>query len=146
MVTVIAVRHADIDLPHGSADPELNAAGRIRADALAHVVERTGVSTVFTSEFARTKQTVAPSARELGLVPRLTPAATMLARDALAGRFGEVLLIAGHSNTIPTMLAALGAPPVPVIGEREFDNLFVLTTHSAGDGRLVHLRYGAGRS
>jgi len=143
VVTVLAVRHADIDLPPGSADPGLNAAGLLRADALAHVVERAGVSTIFTSEFARTKQTVEPSARELGLVPRLTPPAGTLAADVLAGRFGDVVLLAGHSNTVPTILAALGAPSPPVIGEREFDNFFVLTTQSGDDARLVHLRYGS---
>jgi broad specificity phosphatase PhoE len=143
MVTVIALRHADIDVPPGSADPDLNAAGRARANALTHVVERAGVSTIFTSEFARTQQTVEPSARELGLVPRLAPAATTLARDAMAGRFGGVLLVAGHSNTVPMILAALGAAAPPVIREREFDNLFVLTTHSGDDAQLVHLRYGS---
>jgi phosphohistidine phosphatase SixA len=142
VVTVLAVRHADIDLPPGSADPDLNAAGRARADALSHVVERSGVSTIFTSEFARTQQTVEPSARELGLVPRLAPPAATLARDALAGRFGEVLLVSGHSNTVPMILAALGATSPPVIGEREFDNLFVLTTNSGDGAQLVHLRYG----
>jgi len=143
MVTVLAVRHADIDLPPSSPDPELNAAGRVRADALAHVVGRSGVSTIFTSEFARTKQTVEPSARELGLLPRPAPPATTLARDAVAGLLGDVVLVAGHSNTIPTILAALGAASPPVIGEREFDNLFVLTTHSGDDGQLLHLRYGS---
>jgi phosphohistidine phosphatase SixA len=146
VVTVLGVRHADIDLPPGSSDPELNAAGRARADALAHVVEKAGVSTIFTSEFTRTQQTVEPSARELGLVPRLAPPAATLARDALAGRFGAVLLVAGHSNTVPMILAALGAASPPVIGERDFDNLFVLTTNAGDDGRLVHLRYGAGGS
>jgi broad specificity phosphatase PhoE len=136
VVTVLAVRHADIDLPPGSADPGLNAAGLLRADALAHVVERAGVSTIFTSEFARTKQTAEPSARELGLVPRLTPPPGTLVPDVLAG-------LAGHSNTVPTILAALGAPSPPVIGEREFDNFFVLTTRSGNDVRLVHLRYGS---
>jgi broad specificity phosphatase PhoE len=143
MVTLLAVRHADIDLPPHSQDPELNAAGRVRADALAHVVGRSGVSTIFTSEFARTKQTVEPSARVLGLVPRPAPPDATLARDALAGNFGDVVLIAGHSNTIPTILDALGAASLPVIGEREFDNLFVLTTHSGGGGELLHLRYGS---
>ena len=143
MVTVLAVRHADIDLPPWSQDPGLNAAGRVRADALAHVVGRSGVSMIFTSQFARTKQTVEPTARELRLVPRPAPPATTLARDARAGHFGDVVLLAGHSNTIPTILAALGAGSLPVIGEREFDNLFVLTTHSGGGGELLHLRYGS---
>jgi len=143
MVTVLAVRHADIDLPPDTQDPELNAAGRLRADALAHVVGSAGVSTIFTSQFVRTKQTVEPSARLLGLTPRLAPPASTLALDARTGSLGDVVLVAGHSNTIPTILVALGATSPPDIGEREFDNLFVFTTHSADDGRLLHLRYGS---
>jgi phosphohistidine phosphatase SixA len=142
MVTVLAVRHADSDLPAASADPELNAAGRARADALAHVVATAGVSTIFTSQFTRTQQTVEPTARALGLLPRPAPPAAVLAREALAGQLGAVVLVAGHSNTVPAILAALGAPSAPVIGEREFDNLFVLTSSAGGDARLLHLRYG----
>jgi hypothetical protein len=52
------------------------------------------------------------------------------------------VLVAGHSNTIPTFLTALGAPVEPVIGEREFDDFFVLTTRSGAGALLVHLRYG----
>ena len=52
------------------------------------------------------------------------------------------MLVAGHSDTIPAILAALGATPAPVIGEREFDNLFVLRT--GGGVHVLHLRYGSG--
>ena len=96
--------------------------------------------------FARTKQTVEPSARELGLLPRLAPPTSTLARDARAGQLENVVLVAGHSNTVPAILAALGADSVPAIGERELDNLFVLTTHSGGGAQLLCLRYGAARS
>jgi len=140
---VLAVRHADIDLPAASEDPELNAAGRARADDLAHAVAMSGVSTIFTSELTRTKQTVAPTARELGLLPRPAPPASTLAQEAQVGLFGAVVLVAGHSNTIPAILTAFGPTSVPTIGEREFDNLFVLTTHSANGPYLLHLRYGS---
>lgn len=144
MVTVLAVRHADIDLPTGSTDPGLNAAGRARAEALGRAVRSAGVGAVFHPEFARTQQTVAPSATALGLAPQLTPSAEVFARDALSGDLRAVVLVAGHSDTIPSILAALGATPAPAIGEREFDNLFVLTA-PAGDGaHLLHLRYGSG--
>jgi phosphohistidine phosphatase SixA len=144
VVTVLAVRHADIDLPPGSDDPGLNAAGHARAQALLHVVRSSGVSAVFHSEFARTQQTVAPVALALGLGPRLTPSAPAFAKAALSGDLGLVVLVAGHSDTIPAILAALGATPAPVIGEREFDNLFVLTTRSHAGAHHLHLRYGSG--
>jgi phosphohistidine phosphatase SixA len=143
MVTVLAVRHADIELPPGSEDPELNAAGRARADALAHVVATSGVSAILTSRFTRTQQTVAPSAHALGLLPRPAPSLAVLVREAQAGHLGDVVLVAGHSNTVPTILTALGATSVPVIGEREFDNLFVLMTHTGDGAQLLHLRYGS---
>jgi|SRR5215207_4208676 len=142
MVTVLAVRHADIDLPPASDDPGLNAAGRARAGALVHLVRSSGVGAVFHSQFARTQQTVAPAARVLGLDPRLTPSAAAFAQDALSGDPEAVVLVAGHSDTIPAILVALGATPAPAIGEREFDNLFVLTTR--GGAHLLHLRYGSG--
>jgi broad specificity phosphatase PhoE len=49
MITILLVRHADIDLPPVTADPSLNEAGRQRAVALAHVAGSAGVTTVFTS-------------------------------------------------------------------------------------------------
>lgn len=51
------------------------------------------------------------------------------------------MLVAGHSDTIPAILAALGATPAPVVGEREFDNFFVFTTGAGAV--LLHLRYGS---
>ena len=143
MVTVLAVRHADIDLPRVSADPALNPAGRQRAVALARLVGESGIRAIFTSEFARTRETVQPLADVLGVTPQLTPEPAELAESARAGQFGAVLLIAGHSNTIPDILASLGAALPPAIGEREFDNLFVLTTLPQDSAGLLHLRYGA---
>jgi phosphohistidine phosphatase SixA len=145
VITVLAVRHADIDLPPASADPALNPAGRERAIALARMVGESGASAIFTSQFVRTRQTVEPLAELLGVTPQLTPEPSEWAESARSGQFGPFLVVAGHSNTVPELLASLGAASPPAIGEREFDNLFVLTTlpeHGAG---LLHLRYGATR-
>jgi broad specificity phosphatase PhoE len=125
VITVLLVRHADIDLPPTSADPPLNAAGRARAAALARVVGPAGVTAVFTSTLTRTQQTVAfvdvPSQiMPVDVAPRIR-----------AGEFGEVVLIAGHSNTVPEVIAELGVATPPVIGESEFDNLFVVIPGAA---------------
>lgn len=142
IVSVLAVRHADIDLPRTSDDPPLNAAGRRRADALARLVGGAGVTAVFTSEFLRTRQTAAPLAGRLGLTPRLTPPAADLADQVRAGELGAVVLVAGHSDTVPEILTALGAPPPSPITEAEFDNLYVAAV-SADAAQFLHLRYGA---
>lgn len=139
---MLAVRHADIDLPPTGDDPPLNAAGRVRADELARMVGGAGVTTILTSQFLRTRQTAAPLAVRLGLTPRLTPAPAVLAGRVRTGELGGVILVVGHSDTIPAILTALGATAPPPIAEAEFDNLYVAAV-SAEAAHLVHLRYGA---
>ena len=136
MKKVLLVRHADIDLPPAVVDPPLNAAGQKRAVELAHLLSATGVTAVLTSNFIRTKQTVAPLGTQSGIQPQQAPPPTDLAKLMRAGSFGDVVVIAGHSNTIPEMTDALGVPaPPPTIGEREFDNLFVVVlADRAGKG------------
>jgi broad specificity phosphatase PhoE len=143
MITVLLVRHADIDLPAHPSDPPLNAAGHRRAEVLAHVSGAAGVATLFTSSFLRTRQTAGPLAARLGLQPREVPPPAELAKQLWSDALGEVVLVVGHSNTVPEMIAALGAPPpLPVIAERDFDNLYVLTAAEPGDARMVSLKYG----
>jgi phosphohistidine phosphatase SixA len=141
VITILLVRHADIDLPPATADPSLNDAGRARAAALAHVVGPAGVTTVFTSSLKRTKETVAPTLEVLGIGAREMPAAATVAREARAGTFGAVVLIAGHSNTVPDVIAALGVPSPPVIGETQFDNLFVVNLTEPTGASLLALKY-----
>jgi phosphohistidine phosphatase SixA len=141
MRTVFLVRHANIDLPPANNDPDLNAAGRQRADALANALGAAGVGRIFTSERRRTKQTVAPLASGLHIQPSVAPAPAVFAQKVSSGSFGDVILVAGHSNTMPEMIAALGvAGPAAAIGESEFDNLFIVTIAN-GQASVLRLKY-----
>ncbi|HET8786496.1 MAG TPA: hypothetical protein VFM38_12730, partial [Candidatus Limnocylindrales bacterium] len=54
---------------------------------------------------------------------------------------GKTVLVVGHSNTIPAIVAALGGPRFPDLCDSEHDALFVMVL----DGRttrLVRSRYG----
>ena len=142
MPTLLAVRHADIDLPPADNDPPLNPAGHRRARALARVLGPAGITAILTSEFTRTQQTVDPVAHELGLNPQIGPSPSVLAAQVRTGELGDVVLVAGHSNTIPEIITALGSAAPSPITEAEFDNLYVITV--VGDAaQLVHMRYGA---
>jgi len=143
MTTVLLVRHADIELPPHSDDPPLSSAGRERAETLAHVVGAARVTTVFTSSRLRTKQTAEPLVARIGVPPRETPPPAAFAQQVRSGIFGEMIMVVGHSNTVPQMMDALGVPPpLPEIGEREFDNLFVVTVLQPGPASMAHLKYG----
>lgn len=143
MATVLLVRHAEIDLPPVSANPDLNEAGRARAKDLLRVVTRSGIAHAFSSSLARTQQTLEPLSDALAVPVSLAPEPVVLAAKVRTGSLDGVILVAGHSNTIPQYVAALGVgQPCPAIDESDFANLFVVTVPQSGEAAFVHLVYG----
>jgi len=144
MKTVILLRHADVDPPAGGPVPDglaLNAAGQTRAMELARVLGGVGISAVFVSSAQRTQQTAAPLAARLGLAAAVLPTDPEVGAGVIAGA-GPVVLVVGHSNTVPDLIEALGAgfPGPPLTGH---DDLFVLVRGEAGVATAVRLKYGA---
>ena len=70
--TVIVVRHAEKATGQGD-DPHLSEAGEARARALARALENAGVTSVITTQFVRTAETAAPTARAAGVAPEVVP-------------------------------------------------------------------------
>lgn len=156
--TVFFLRHAETAEPTGGGgDPALSEAGRARAAALARLLGHAGVEHAFASEYRRTQETLAPLAEagELSLreLPAGDPQPWLAALEALPP--GAVAVVAGHSNTIPTLVHSLGGAIAgleehprygPVLGHDEYDRLFVVHLPPAGaraTPQLVELRYGA---
>jgi len=141
--TVLVVRHADRD---GQNDA-LTAAGEARAKELVHVAGRAGVSAVYCTKTARTRKTAEPLATASKLTPvELDPKdVDGLVKKIRADQQGKTVLVVGHSNTVPMILAALGGPKLPDLAETDFDDLYVLTigSGSPADVGLVSLQYGA---
>jgi 2,3-bisphosphoglycerate-dependent phosphoglycerate mutase len=110
-----------------ASDPELSAAGRARAEALASMLKDAGVTAIFATEYKRTQQTAAPLAKLLGITLQSVPSKDTA---ALVGRVksakGDVLVV-GHSNTVPEIVKALGIDIPITVGEADYDNLFVVT-------------------
>ena len=52
-----------------------------------------------------------------------------------------VALVVGHSNTVPQLLASLGVGAKIEIGDKEYDNLFVVVPKASGPPVLLRLRY-----
>ena len=139
---VFVVRHAE--KADQSDDTALSAAGRRRAVALADLLRSAGVTHVITSEFQRTQQTAAPTATARGLTAEHVPAkdlAALVAKLRAAGP-DAVVLVVGHSNTIPPMLTALGWPNDIALQDREYDDVFVLVPRDGRRPSVVRLKYG----
>ena len=146
---VVLVRHAE-KATTGGNDPSLSEAGQTRAKALVTALNDAGVSAVITTQYKRTSETgdAVATARNLQS-EKIAIAGTTAAHiesvvAALRKHPGEVVLVVGHSNTIPAIVTALGGPKVPDLCDANYATMFVL--HMGKDGtpaRVVRTRYGA---
>ena len=144
---VFLVRHAEKEtdrqhLDGLSSDDEipLTKAGATRAAALAELLKDAGIDAIYTSRALRTQHTARPLADALNL------SAKPIGSDTIE-RFGElhrdqIVLVVGHSNTVPEMIDALiGRPSGLVIRDDEFDALFILVQKGDGGWSLARARY-----
>ena len=140
--TVILIRHAERTAQPGNNDPHLNAAGKSRAKLLLHVLSQANVSAIYTSEFIRTKETAQPLAEALGLSPITASDPEDIKEDIVLNHSGKTVLVVGHSDTVPEVIQLLGDTSGHVIGDDEFDNMFIATVLSESSVRVTRLKYG----
>ena len=147
--TMIFVRHAEKALIPVD-DPGLSAGGRARAEELARQLVDAdvvaGIDAVYATPTRRSVETAQPVADALGLeinrYENQDDDEPML--DAIVRRHkGKIILVVGHSNTLPTMIADLGASKkVPPIAEFEYDNIYLISIPWFGKTKTIRLRYG----
>lgn len=144
---VIVVRHAE--RAPGSGDPPISELGRARASALAEILKSSGVAAIITTQLQRTRQTAEPLVSALGITPQVVTTqsdiASHAAEVAAAARqhVGKTVLVVGHSNTVPAIVAALGGAKFPDLCEPEYDALFTVVIDAAGTARSFKSRFGA---
>lgn len=148
--TMIFVRHAEKALIPVD-DPGLSAAGQARAAELARQLVDAdvvaGIDAIYSTDTRRSVETAQPVADALGLeIQRYVnqeddePVVDEMVRQ----NKGRIILVVGHSNTLPTMIAALGASKkVPPIAEFEYDNIYLISIPWFGKTKTIRLRYGA---
>lgn len=137
---IYLVRHAEkVD---ESRDAALSPTGEARAVSLAHALGKAGVSAIFVTEFQRTKRTAAPLAAARHLTPIIIPAKALehLVQE-IRKRSGDSVLVVGHSDTLPQILAALGVAKPPAIARADHDDLFVVIPRPGAPPAFLHLAY-----
>ena len=141
VTTVLLIRHAEKN-PQGT-DPPLSIEGQNRAQSLIHVAGNAGITKIYASQYLRTQQTVQPIADHLNLSVNLVNANDTgeLVQRILSDHKGEVVLIAGHSNTIPQIIKELDGDPIPPILENTYDNIFVITISKCRKTKVINLKY-----
>lgn len=177
--TFLIVRHAEkLD---GSSNTNLSTEGLNRAASLVDAARDSGVSAIYSTNYCRTAQTAQPLASTMNLpinvqgrnssndrlsscLPDISVTLNNLAiqidtTQELTGHIlsenaGDVILVVGHSNTVPGIVEQLGANSLcpeyfPLVNnecripEDEFYHLFVVTKYRFFTNvRLIKAKYG----
>lgn len=134
--TLVLVRHAEKSAGEDN-DPNLSQAGKIRAEGLVHKLKNYRFSQLLASPFKRTQATLQPISEALGIPITVIEVESGLEAHITAtintveARAGDVL-IAGHSNTLPRIIAAFGGPKIDDLDEHQYSNIYELKIYSSG--------------
>ena len=146
--TMIFVRHAE-KLSAPEDDPGLSLAGQRRAAELARQLVDAdvvaGVDAIYSTPFRRTRGTAQPVADALDLPINVYDPSDNEAVLAtiLKNHKGKIILVVGHSNTVPELIANSGASKnVPAIHHDEFDNIYIISIPWFGKTKTIRLRFG----
>jgi broad specificity phosphatase PhoE len=134
------MRH--LNTPAGERDPDLLPEGQRAAETLARTFRGERPIAIYVTDFRRTRQTAAPLAARLHLTPIVyDPADTpgLLAR--VRAEHGPVLIV-GHSNTVPDIVAGLGGERPAALVHEDFGDLWRIDP----DGTTTRIRIGDGRT
>jgi phosphohistidine phosphatase SixA len=145
--TIIVIRHAEKQLGAG-ADPPLTPAGQARAELLARMfgdAKDVGhVDAIYVSPALRNRLTAAPLAARLGIDATVAAAddPAGLARRAVREHGGGRVLIVGHSDTVPAIVAALDRnAKIPPLGDDEYGTMYIVTVPRVGHANFLRLTY-----
>ncbi len=147
---IIVVRHAEkaADDPR---DPSLSDAGQRRAQALADTLKNSDVQAIYTTQYRRTQLTAEPLSKQTGVAVSVRPVTAdnaagytnALVSEIRAKHPGQTVLVVGHSNTAPEIVAAFSGAAAAPMQESEYDRLTLVALPAKGKARVVVSHYGS---
>jgi phosphohistidine phosphatase SixA len=144
---IFVVRHAERAREGPEADIPLSKLGAEHAARLAEILKNAGVTAVYATDTTRARQTAEPLAQALKLSIKTydtqkgdMTAALFVAKLKIDERNG-VILVVGHSNTVPDVIAAYGATEPVRIGPDDYGDLFLVVPQPSGAPTLLRLRF-----
>ena len=106
--TFYFIRHAEkVRTNKSDRDPALNKKGIIRALNWKEYFINKDISKIYSTNYKRTLETVKPIQEAIGLTAILYSPSNIDYKDFISSNEGEVVLIVGHSNTIPNFVNEL---------------------------------------
>jgi broad specificity phosphatase PhoE len=135
---VFVVRHTE-KATTGGDNPDLSVAGHKRADALARILKDSQITAILVTEFKRTQETAAPTAKETHITPTIGPSPDIAGLAVKLRAVNGNALVVGHGNTIPDLMKALGIA-IPInIPDADYTEIFVVSL--SDPPQLLRLHY-----
>jgi broad specificity phosphatase PhoE len=122
---VVIVRHAE-KAANDPKDPDLSAAGRTRAEALAKILKDANITAIFATEFKRTQETAAPISKSAGVVPIIIGGKDIAGLVSKLRQLNGNALVVGHGDTVPDIVKALGIDASIQISDGDYTEIFVV--------------------
>jgi broad specificity phosphatase PhoE len=134
--TVFVVRHMQ---KADGADPPLSTEGVANAQALADKLATSGITAIFATQTRRAMETAQPLAARLGLTVMPYDPGKPEALAAKVAALPGAVLIVGHSNTVPDLIARVGGREPVTLTEQDYGTVFVVTHDDGKVSRIeVH--------
>lgn len=138
---VILVRHGEKAVLESdeNPDPELSEAGKQRAERLVKTIGKYRPGAFYSTNFRRTRDTIAPFARErhkdIKIYDAKDPKALI---DEIMASKTKRFVVAGHSNTIPGLANLLGGKALfKNLEESEFGAIWLIRIE---DGKVKNIK------
>ena len=146
--TIIFVRHAE-ESSLNEDNSSLTREGEIRSAELARQLVDAdviaGIDAIYSTSFQYSKATALPISKALNIPIEIYDISDteLIIEDIIKQHKGKIILVVGHSNTIPLMIGNMGASKdVPKIDDNEYDNIYLVSIPWFGKTKTIRLRYG----
>ncbi len=130
--TLVIVRHAEKTA--ATDDPVLSERGQVRARRLVELLSGARVTHLYASQFRRTVQTLEPLAlrHELDVTSYDARDPAALVTEIGSRDDAEIIVVAGHSNTLPDLVSRFGGVLTGLdergwLDESEYDRVVIQT-------------------
>ena len=132
--TFYLIRHAEkVRTDKSDKDPKLNEYGMLRAIKWQEYFSDKNISKIYSTNYKRTLETVKPIQESSDIVPIIYSTADIDYKNFIISNKTEVVLVVGHSNTIPDFVNGLISENVySQIDDLNNSNLYVVNICESG--------------
>ena len=125
-------------------DPGLTGEGKARARYLVEFFKDKGVTDIFSSDYIRTRETVAPLSEATGIPVEIYDPRDLEGFASQLRELEGVIVISGHSNTTPELTALLTGQETEPMDESEHDRLYQVCRSEAETFSIIILHQDLG--